>query len=219
VILPTKPYTPRHKGKVERGVAYVQDNTLKGGWSVWNSLRRVRYKDRERQEALAALLTFLRRNSDRMDYPRYERAGWPISNGPMESFCKQLGRRLKGPGMRWSIGTVNPMAALVSLWVNDQWDTYWHSAAWGPQSSRAPPAITGDALAETTAVEKRERGYASLSRQAVGIEDERLRRPEERSGERRDDAGRFEVRTVAPIRKRSADRAGLFAFFFILEGY
>jgi transposase len=30
VILPTKPYTPRHKGKVERGIAYVQDNALKG---------------------------------------------------------------------------------------------------------------------------------------------------------------------------------------------
>ena len=30
VILPTKPYTPRHKGKVERGVGYVQANALKG---------------------------------------------------------------------------------------------------------------------------------------------------------------------------------------------
>jgi len=30
VVLPTKSYTPRHKGKVERGVAYVQDNALKG---------------------------------------------------------------------------------------------------------------------------------------------------------------------------------------------
>jgi len=30
VILPTRPYTPRHKGKVERGIAYVQDNGLKG---------------------------------------------------------------------------------------------------------------------------------------------------------------------------------------------
>lgn len=30
VIMPTKPYTPRHKGKVERGVGYVQDNALKG---------------------------------------------------------------------------------------------------------------------------------------------------------------------------------------------
>jgi transposase len=30
VILPTKPYMPRHKGKVERGVGYVQENALKG---------------------------------------------------------------------------------------------------------------------------------------------------------------------------------------------
>jgi transposase len=30
VILPTKPYTPRHKGKVERQVDYVQENGLKG---------------------------------------------------------------------------------------------------------------------------------------------------------------------------------------------
>ncbi len=30
VILPTRPRTPRHKGKVERNVAYVQDNALKG---------------------------------------------------------------------------------------------------------------------------------------------------------------------------------------------
>jgi len=58
---------------------YCRELREYGGWSVWNSLRRVRYKDRERQEALAALLTFLKRNSDRMDYPRYERAGGPIS--------------------------------------------------------------------------------------------------------------------------------------------
>lgn len=30
VMLPTKPYTPRHKGKVERGIDYVQENALKG---------------------------------------------------------------------------------------------------------------------------------------------------------------------------------------------
>jgi transposase len=30
VLLPTKPYTPRHKGKVEKGIDYVQGNALKG---------------------------------------------------------------------------------------------------------------------------------------------------------------------------------------------
>jgi len=36
VFLPTKSYTPRHKGKVERGVDYVQENGLKG--HTFNSL-------------------------------------------------------------------------------------------------------------------------------------------------------------------------------------
>lgn len=30
VILPTKPYTPQHKGKVESGIKYVKNNALKG---------------------------------------------------------------------------------------------------------------------------------------------------------------------------------------------
>lgn len=30
VVLPTKPYMPRHKGKIEAGIKYVQDNALKG---------------------------------------------------------------------------------------------------------------------------------------------------------------------------------------------
>jgi transposase len=30
VFLPTRPYTPRHKGKIERGIGYVKDNGLKG---------------------------------------------------------------------------------------------------------------------------------------------------------------------------------------------
>lgn len=30
VLLPTKPYTPRHKGKIERGIGYVKENALRG---------------------------------------------------------------------------------------------------------------------------------------------------------------------------------------------
>ena len=38
VFLPTRPYTPRHKGKVERGVDYVQENALRGGASpAWRN--------------------------------------------------------------------------------------------------------------------------------------------------------------------------------------
>jgi len=118
--------TPRAKAWAER---YSRELRTYGGWTLWNSLRRVRYKDRDRQAALDALLGYLQRNADRMDYPTYERAGWPISSGSMESYCKQLGQRLKGPGMRWSRTNVEPMATLVSLWANGDWDRHWQKVA------------------------------------------------------------------------------------------
>lgn len=54
-----------------------------------------------------------------MNYPQYVAQGWPIGSGPMESFCKQLGLRMKGLGMRWRSDHVNAMAALVSRWSLD----------------------------------------------------------------------------------------------------
>jgi len=109
----------------ERWCGHLREH---GGRVTWWSLRRVRYRDPRRQQALEALLTYLDRHADRLDYPTYEYLGYPISNGPMESLCKQLGQRPKGPGMRWSTSNLNPMAALVSLWTQDQWDAYWQAA-------------------------------------------------------------------------------------------
>jgi hypothetical protein len=77
------------------------------------------YTDPKHQRAVLDLAAFLRRHADRMDYPTYERKGWTISSGPMESFCKQIGLRMKGPGMRWNEGNVSPMASLVSRWSLD----------------------------------------------------------------------------------------------------
>jgi hypothetical protein len=100
-----------------------------GGRVTWHCLRRVRHKELPRREALQALLTYLDRNAKRMDYPTFERRRYPISSGPMESFCKQLGRRLKGAGMRWTAANVSPMATMVSLWATDEWSTYWAKAS------------------------------------------------------------------------------------------
>lgn len=84
---------------------------------------------RQRWRALRPLRVYLRRQQQRLNYPEYERLGWPISSGPMESHCKQLGQRLKGPGMRWHRQNVDPMAALICLWTDDRWDAYWSAAA------------------------------------------------------------------------------------------
>jgi hypothetical protein len=100
-----------------------------GARGLQGRLRSLRYDQASRQAALEKLRRYLGRHADHLDYPRYIEKGYPISSGPMESFCKQLGQRLKGPGMRWNRTNVTPMATLVSLWTNNQWDRYWQSVA------------------------------------------------------------------------------------------
>lgn len=101
----------------------------KGPVVVLRQLRSVRYAQANRQAALKKLRGYLHKHAEHLTYPSYIKNGYPISSGPMESFCKQLGQRLKGPGMRWNRTNVTPMATLVSLWANNQWDRYWQSAA------------------------------------------------------------------------------------------
>jgi hypothetical protein len=111
------------------GQRWCERLRAQGGRAIWRQLKRQRLKAPEHRAAMDELLGYLDRQADRMDYPTYERQGYPISSGPMESMCKQLGRRLKGSGMRWSTANVTPMAALVSLWINDEWDRAWKHAA------------------------------------------------------------------------------------------
>lgn len=53
VFLPTKSYTPRHKGKIERGVGYAQDNALKG--RIFKSLEAQNEYLRHWEETIADL--------------------------------------------------------------------------------------------------------------------------------------------------------------------
>ena len=47
-------------------------------------------------------INYFTNNQERMDYPRYRAAGWPIGSGLVEGQCKfVVGRRFKGNGMRW----------------------------------------------------------------------------------------------------------------------
>jgi rubredoxin len=100
-----------------------------GGRALWRRLGRVHHTDSDRQQGVTELRRYLDKNADRLNYPHYKEHGYPISSGMMESACKQLGLRIKGPGMRWNTENVTPMGNLVSLWINNEWDTYWRISA------------------------------------------------------------------------------------------
>jgi hypothetical protein len=71
-------------------------------------------------------LAYLRKREDQMQYPTYQAEGWPIGSGIVESANKLVVEdRLKGSGMRWAPGHVNPLLGLRNIVFNDRWDEAW----------------------------------------------------------------------------------------------
>lgn len=56
------------------------------------------------RRVLAESLTYLRNNQSRMDYPRYRRAGLPVSSALVESLVKEMNYRVKGTEKFWNDG-------------------------------------------------------------------------------------------------------------------
>jgi hypothetical protein len=79
---------------------------------------------RKRQQA-DRLLGYVGERKPMLCYARCDEHGWDVGSGPMESMCKQLTRRLKGPGMRWDRPNIQAMAALECLYQSGQSDLYW----------------------------------------------------------------------------------------------
>jgi hypothetical protein len=86
--------------------------------TVSDKLRRIAmiYRKPSQQRAVLDACRFLDKHAKEMAYARFRSEGLPIDSGMMESHCKQLGLRMKGPGMRWKTSNVESMANLVSRW-------------------------------------------------------------------------------------------------------
>lgn len=79
----------------------------------------------ELPEAVKAL-AYLEKRQDQMRYDEFAAQGWPLGSGMVESANKLVvEERLKGAGMHWLEGNVNPMLALRNAWCNGRWDEKW----------------------------------------------------------------------------------------------
>lgn len=71
-------------------------------------------------------LAYLEKRVTQMQYPRFQAQGWPIGSGCVESANKLVVEaRLKGSGMHWLRGNVDPMLALRNLVCSDRWTDDW----------------------------------------------------------------------------------------------
>jgi hypothetical protein len=123
VLLPTRVATPRHKGKVERGVDYVQDNGLKG--RTFGSLREQNEHLLQWESTIAD--TRIHGTTRCQVKKRFLEEERPVLQRlPLERFpCFQEGRRIVSRDGHLSVGkayySVPPEYLGRELWV--RWDS------------------------------------------------------------------------------------------------
>jgi len=90
------------------------------------------------QKGVREHLGYLRKRDVQMQYPQFQRNGWPIGSGMVESANKNVVEaRLKGPGMHWERRNVNPMLALRNAVCNQRWRETWQKAVLQYQKQEA----------------------------------------------------------------------------------
>jgi hypothetical protein len=75
---------------------------------------------------------YINTNRQRMDYPRFEKAGLSTGSGVVEAGCKTAAAvRLKRAGMHWTVRGANAILALRCVRLSGRWNTFWEWRATG----------------------------------------------------------------------------------------
>jgi hypothetical protein len=95
----------------------------------WEQLEDWRSEQRRgvKRDCADDLLHYVAQRRDMIDYAEFEKHGWHIGSGPIESMCKATTRRIKGPGMRWDRDNAEAMMALEALYQSNLWNRYWQN--------------------------------------------------------------------------------------------
>jgi len=87
--------------------------------------------DTEAAKVVKGSLEYLEKRQAQIKYAEFQAMGYPIGSGAVESANKLVVEaRLKGSGMHWARGHVDPMLALRNIVCSDRWEEAW------PQISR-----------------------------------------------------------------------------------
>ena len=64
-------------------------------------------------------LAYVRKNAERMDYPRYRREGLPVTSAAVESLIKQFNQRVKGTEKFWRQGGAEAVLQVRAAYLSD----------------------------------------------------------------------------------------------------
>lgn len=71
------------------------------------------------------LIEYVSDRREMIRYPQFLANGWHIGSGPMESQCRVVPDRVKGPGKRWDADNAEAIMALEAMCQSGQSAEYW----------------------------------------------------------------------------------------------
>ena len=96
----------------------------------WEKLLDLRKQCRgpSKRKAADGLLHYVSERREMILYPQFLANGWQIGSGPMESQCRVIPDRVKGPGKRWDTDNAEAVMAFEALHQSGQWSDFWKAA-------------------------------------------------------------------------------------------
>lgn len=96
---------------------------------LWERLLELRKHSRGpgRRKAVDGLLNYVSDRREMIRYPEFLAHGWQIGSGPMESQCRVVPDRVKGPGKRWDADNAEAVMALEALHQSQLWPNFWRA--------------------------------------------------------------------------------------------
>jgi len=115
-------------GKQQAG-ALLHTAKHEGYEPLWEQLLELRKNARgpARRKAADGLLNYVSDRREMIRYPEFLAHGWQIGSGPMESQCRVVPDRVKGPGKRWDADNAEAVMALEAIHQSRQWPAYWQA--------------------------------------------------------------------------------------------
>ncbi len=104
--------------------------------------------EKDPRKIIATTIGYFRNNATRMDYPTYRREGLPVTSALMESFVKELNRRVKGTEKFWNDGVSGEAILQVraaALCDDDRLHRHLQNRLgnpFRPNARRHPPAVS-----------------------------------------------------------------------------
>jgi hypothetical protein len=98
--------------------------------AMWEHLvaQRQTVRSPAKRQALDRFMHYAADRRDMIQYPQFLARGWQIGSGPMESQCRVVPARVKGPGKRWDADHAEAVMALEALDQSNLWPAYWKLA-------------------------------------------------------------------------------------------